>query len=51
VSKLNLIKEFFTVVRHGRRITLPSEFKEGEPVKIRIERIVAIEGERGIEQD
>lgn len=40
-----LSKEYYTVVKSGRRITLPSEFKEGEPIKIRIERVVAIEGE------
>jgi len=38
---VSLVKEYYTIVRSGRRITVPSEFKEGEPVKIRIERVDA----------
>ena len=38
--QLSLIKEFFTIVRSNRRITVPPDFKEGEPIKIRIERLV-----------
>ena len=36
---MSLVKEYFTIVRTNRRITIPPEFKEGEPIKIRIERI------------
>jgi hypothetical protein len=34
------IIEYYTIVRSARRITLPPSFKIGDPVKIRIERIV-----------
>jgi hypothetical protein len=36
---MSLVKEYFTIVRRNRRITIPPDFKEGEPIKIRIERI------------
>jgi hypothetical protein len=37
---MSLVKEFFTIVRSNRRITIPPVFKEGEPIKIRIEGVV-----------
>lgn len=36
---MTLIKEYFAVVRKNRRVYLPKEFHEGEPVKIIVERI------------
>lgn len=38
---MSLVKEYYAIVRTNRRITVPSEFKEGEPVKVRIERVDA----------
>lgn len=32
-------KEYFTIVRSNRRITVPLDFKEGEPIKVKIERV------------
>lgn len=39
------VKEYYTIVRSKRRITIPLGFKEREPVKIRIERVVQTEEE------
>lgn len=37
---MSIREEFYTVIRKDRRITVPKQFKPGEPVKVVVERII-----------
>lgn len=37
---MSLVKEYYTIVRSNRRIYIPKDFKEGEPIRVRIEKII-----------
>jgi hypothetical protein len=35
-----LVKEYYKIVGTNRRITIPKDFQPGEPIKVRIERVI-----------